>query len=76
MRKEQIQELIDWLTHLEHSIQKLGNYQDASEFMGPVTLTHCAKYHLARTTLTEIQYQKSLLTVAAQEAQSPYPEEF
>lgn len=76
MNQKQIQELIDWLTHLEHSIQKLENYQDASEFMGPVTLTHCAKYHLARITLTEIQYQKSLLAVAAKEAYSPYPEEF
>lgn len=76
MNQEKIIELIAWLTHLKHTIKTLGNYQDAPEFMGPVLLTHCAKYHLARTTLTEIQYQKSLLAVAAKEAYSPYPEEF
>jgi hypothetical protein len=61
MNKDEMQTLIDFLTHLEFCLHQLGNYQESPD-PGPVMLTHCGKYHLAHNTRLEVAEMKRRLT--------------
>lgn len=60
MNKEEIQSVIDYLTHLEEVLHQLGSYGD--DPLTPYNLTHCEKSHLSRYTLQGLSHMKHRLT--------------